>query len=122
MIRIDALLLIAHAFAGFGWSSDSSIDRLVNFRHRNGVFVEPDGENRSLVQDIVDISARETDRSFRQSAKIHGRIDFFVSRMHFEDGFSSSAVRQRNGDDAVKTSWTEQGWIKDIVSIGRGDD
>ena len=38
--------------------------------------------------------------------------------MDLEDGFTAFFVRKGNGEDTVETTWTEKGWIENVVSVG----
>ena len=115
-------LFLRHAFRRFGRARDAAIDSLINIRKGDCTLVPADSQDRSVVQNGINIRAGEADGTLGKRIEVNARIDALSSGVDTENRFTPRPVWQRNGDGAVKSTSTAKRGVEDVVTVGRGDD
>jgi hypothetical protein len=104
-------------------SRNHAIDRLCQFIPADGLLVSPGSENCSLVNEILEIGARETRRLTRQVFDGHFVLERFATRVNIENRSSTLNVWAIENNLAVESAGTKQGRIENVRSIrGSNDD
>ena len=125
---MSALVIGDHVqilFAQDQWSlraDKNLIQRLVEAVLRDGVQVAARCQQRSLVDQVGEISAYHA----RCAASDGNQIDIFgqwhIARVNLQDCQAAVPVGTFYCDAAVKAARTQQGFIESVRPVGRGDD
>ena len=93
-----------------------------NSSHHHEAFARPSGEERRLVDDVLEVSTRKSRRAARDDRGIHVVAERHAAHVNLEDLFAAANVRQRHDDLPVETPRAQQRGIEHIRPVGSGDD
>ena len=80
------------------------------------------GEDGSLVDEVLEVSAREARRDARHSLQVCVRRQRLAARVHLENRQATGHVRVVHGHLAVKATGAQQRRVEDVGPVGGRDD
>ena len=104
MISDDLLFFFGHFLAFALRPAHDAFDRLLQFADANGLFVQPRGQKRGLINNIRQIRAGKIRGLFRNNLKIDALIELHFPGVHLEYGFTPRRIRQWHHHLAVEAA------------------
>merc|ERR1711988_580977 len=101
-------------------SSTSIAPPRLNFELLFNVF--SDGQLDGSLTDLGQIRARKSFGDFSHITHVHGFSHWSFPQIGFQNGTSGGFIGQRDIDQLVKTSRTQNSRINDVRSVGSSDD
>ncbi len=105
------LLFIAHRQAASFTSPANLVARFFQLGERDRFETTPCRDQGRFIDDIGQLRAGESRCSTRNHGQIDMRREFHLLGVDLENLFATIDIRQTHGYLAIKTSWTQQGWI-----------
>jgi len=117
----DAALQRIEQPVAFFEPGDNALDRIVKVAHRYRLGVAPGGEQGRFVDQIRQVRAGKPGGQRRDLLGVHVRGEPCLFQMYCQDLLAAPLVRPIDQDLAIEPPGTQQGGIKDLRPVGRGE-
>ena len=118
MICSQTFLLVAHNLGLALRTSHNPLNGILQLRHKDGLLVATSCQQSSLVNQVAQICTSKARCSPCQHLQIHILVHWLTLDMYLQNGQSTLYIRTIYHNLAVKTTWTQQSWIKNIRTVG----
>ena len=113
--------LILHQARLLLWTTDYSVDSLVEGRSGDLFLVLASSQQGCLVEHVCQISSGESWSAASNQGQIDIVTDWLALGVHLEDLLTTSKVRCANTNLSVKATRTQQGRVKDVWAVSCRD-
>ena len=118
----DEAFLVVHQAGPLLGSGDDAVDGLIQDPVVDDLRVLTGGQQGRLVEDVGQISTRESGGALGDLSEIDFLGQGFVRGMDLEDVLAALHVRGFDGDLPVEAARAQQRRVEDIGAVGRGDE
>ena len=98
-----------------------AIDRFIAVDHLDNVLVSPRRQQRGFVEQVLEIGAGETRRSFGERFERNFAAQRFVASVNFENLLSALEVGATDDDLTVEAPRTQERRVEDVGPVRSGD-
>ena len=117
--RRDAAILVGHGVRTPFAAPEHLITRLFHIHMRHGLTIRAHRQEGGFIQEVCQISTRETGRAACDAFQIHILAQLHLVGMHLQDCQAAFGGRQIHHNLAVKTTRTRQRRVQHIHAVGR---
>ena len=122
VIRRQAALMLRNDAAVLLGPGDDLDDGLIEQRHVDRGQVAPTGEQRRLVEQVLQIRAGEARRAPGDLREVDVLGEGLVARVDGEDLLAALDIRQADIDLPVKAARAQERGVEDVDAVRRGED
>ncbi len=116
------LLFLAHDPALALGPGDDAVDGLLERVVRDGLLVAAGGQQRGLVDDVLEVGAGEAGRAARDRLELDVGDERLALGVHRQDRGAPVLVGGVDGDLAVEAARAQQRRVEDVGAVRRGDE
>ncbi len=117
----DRLLALGDDAALALGAGDHAVDGLFELVHADGLAVAPRGEDRGLVDQVLQVGAREAGGLLGQGLQEHALLQRLAAAVDLQDGHAALDVGAVEHDLAVEAAGAQQRRVEHVGAVGGGD-
>mmetsp|Transcript_16699 Transcript_16699/g.40957 ORF Transcript_16699/g.40957 Transcript_16699/m.40957 type:complete len:488 (+) Transcript_16699:902-2365(+) len=120
VVRHQLLLLLGHHGALLGGAGHDALERVRDLLLGDLNELAAGGEDRRLVEQVLERGAREPGGAARHLVEVHVLADGLAAAVHLEDADAAGDVGQVHGDLAVEAPGAQQRAVQHVGAVGGG--